>query len=175
MSGPIATNPLDELDGLQAAITAATAGVIARAVTVRNRDPDGFWPGPWPLIQLRDLDYNLGRISGGSTGTKGQEGRAQNYYSIEIQDVIDLRDPGTERVAASQTDLLLLERAIIAWFDHLSNQSLPVEGIATCYRAGEYIRFRASRPFASADGGETRVVKAGAISVIGLPRQGSVT
>lgn len=173
MSAPYATNPLLELNGLLDAITAAVAGAIVRDVSVRNRDYDGFYTGPWPLIMLRDMDFNLQRISGGVTGLKGQQGREQNFYSIEIQDVIDPRDTGMERVAASQTDILLIESAILTYFDSVANQQLPdANGNPRCHRAGEFIRFKATRPFQSEDGGEVRVVKAGYISVLGLPRQG---
>lgn len=172
MSTPVyLSNPYDELQALQWAMQQAVMGAITRIPVVRNRDYDGLWPGPYPLILLRDLDFNLYQISGGQLGLKGQQGTAPSYYSIEMEDVVDLRDTGTERVAAAQTDLLLLERAIIAYFDHLPHKTLPdPQGNAVVYRCGEQIRFRSTRPFGLRDGGEVRVVKAGYISVLGAPR-----
>jgi hypothetical protein len=173
----ILTNPLDELDGLQAAISAATTGVITRTPVVLNRAYDGYWPGPFPMILLSLDLFTVYRVSGGQTGMKGQDkqyGRP-NLYSCEIHDVIDPRSNGTNRVAAAQTDILTLLTAITAWYDHLPNQLNPVDGVATCYRAGEDIAFKMARPFQQEDGGEIRIVAAGTISVYGLLRPGQAT
>jgi hypothetical protein len=166
------TNPTDELDGLLAAFQAAVSGRISRAVTVRHRDYDGFWPGPWPLILLRLDTFTLRRISGGHTGSKGQQGSRTNLYTVEIQDALKPRDHTPERVGAAQSDLYALITAITAYFDHVGNQTLPVGGVATATRAGEAIDFKVSRPFQAEDGGDVRIVAAGKISVLGLPRPG---
>jgi hypothetical protein len=168
----MAGNPTDELTGLASHIGQACVGVISRTVTVLNRDYDGYWPGPWPLVLLRLADYSIERIAGGQTGLKGQQGTRQNYYAVEIHDVIDPRAEQGSLVADSETDLYALVGAIVSWFDTLSHQQLQVDGSAQCVRAGEYIRFRMQRPFMNVDGGEVRVVLAGLISVLGAPHAG---
>ena len=167
------TNPTSELLGLQVAITNAVAGAITRSVTVLNRDYDGFYEGTYPLIVLRLADFNLQVIAGGGLGIKGQQSTAQNYYAIEIRDVIDPRAEAGSRVANSQNDIYALIGAICDWFDTLSHSYLPDGGgINTAYKAGGHIRFRMARPFTSEDGGEVNVVVAGLIGVIGFARQG---
>jgi hypothetical protein len=176
-SVPVYTNPTDELDGLLSALVAATTGVITRTPVVRNRDYDGYYAGPWPLVLLRLDTFTVYRVSGGQTGMKGQDrqyGRP-NLYTCEIHDVLDPRSNGTDRVAASQSDLYTLIGAITAWYDHLPNQFNPVNGVPTCYRAGEDLVFKIARPFQQEDGGDIRIVAAGTISVYGLLRPGQAT
>lgn len=171
----MAGNPTDELAGLLVAVQQATLGVISRAVTVLHRDYDGMYEGTYPLILLRLADYSIERLAGGVTGLKGQQGRAQNFYAVEIQDIVGPTVAGGTTVAAAESDIYALIGAIVAYFDHLPNQSLPVNGTPMAYKAGEIIRFRLARPFTAEDGGEVRLVVAGVIGVIGAPHAGSST
>lgn len=169
------TNPTDELDGLQAAIVAATTGVLTRVVAVRNRDYNGFWAGGWPLIVLRLAEFNIMRLAGGQTGVKGQDGRSANKYAIELRDRLNPRSAAGEKLGAAQSDLYALMGAIMGYFDHLPNTLLPVNGVPTVVKAGDEFRWRVIRPFQEVDGGDINVVIAGTISVIGAPRSGSAT
>lgn len=177
MAGGNPSNPLDELAGLQRAIKLATAGVISRTITVRMFDLDNFWPGPWPLIQLRLFRWRIYRRSGGRTGTKGQDARKPNLYTIELRDVINVRDvtDDSELVAASQRDCLLLIPAIAEYFDHLPNRLLLDEnGLPCAQLAGDDIDIQGGPPL-SEDTGDREVYFAGTISVVGNPHLVSET
>ncbi len=166
------SNPRIELDGLRDAIAAATTGVIARAVTVRNRGYDSAtWLGPWPLIMLPDFDWRLDRLFGGTVnGGKGQHATRPSYYTVSIEDVIDVRQvtDASTLVAASQSDVISLIEAIRDYFDTPGNECLKDGGgNPRAYKAGEHLRFKMAN-FRSEDGLEARVVAVGAVSVQGL-------
>ena len=166
------SNPRIELDGLKDALTAATTGVIARAVTVINRGYDSaVWLGPWPLIRLPDFEWRLDRLFGGTaTGGKGQKATAPNLYTVSIEDVIDVREvtDTSTLVASSQSDVIRLIEAIRDYFDPQANGCLTDGGgNKRAESTGEHLRFKMAT-FRSEDGMEARVVAVGTISVKGL-------
>ncbi len=169
------SNIIDELDGLKDALTIATADIVIpdlthnRTLTIINRENDGNWIGPWPLIQIAPFDWRLYRLEGGVTGTKGNTGQNASIYTITVLDVIDPRAPAGTLVADSQTLIYTLIDAIITYFDHLPNQLLKDGGGAPrATRCGEFHRWRFGTGTVEGDGGETRVAAAGTISVWGL-------
>lgn len=161
-------DPFFELEGIADALTAALpTGTITRTITVRNRDYDGF-PGAdaFPFVLARLYEFNLFYIA---SNDKANSLTRPSLYTLEIQDVIDPRSGLFERVAASQSDIYLIIRAIVAYFNVKPHQCLKdVNGVARAKNAGLMSRWKVAAPFQD-ESGESRLVAAALLGVQGLP------
>src|SRR6185437_12540451 len=109
------------LEGLRLGVLAATSGVISRPVSVRNREGDGPYEGPFPLVDLMPMDDSYVLI--GNVGL-GQPPNRPSLYGCVIYDRVQKRPGGTAQVAASQDDVYALHDALVAYFARKANLAL---------------------------------------------------
>lgn len=180
---PVAGTEWGELYGLQINILAATTGVVSHrdgstipTPNVRNRDYTGFYDGPWPLIMIGGGIYRIDMISPGKPPTVGQPNLSKaNRYSISLQSVIPANSlPTSEAVAHALDDLIDLQDAIVAYFNHDPNRCLPTDFGRMAQKAGIPIIFSKVPTFKNERGTPT-IVKEGVIGVWSVAQKGFST
>lgn len=162
---------ITELAGLNDAVTAAVAGAISRSVTVLSYEPDDFYSGPWPVIQIAPKRFNWELLTGGQLSLVGNNDN-RNKYTLTFMDAIDPSASPGSLVANSQQDLYKLNQAVLNYFNVAPHRCLPDGmGAPRAVYAGPPFNAVFSGTLRGVNGGQVRNMLITLISVTSIPQQ----